>query len=107
MADGLIDAAEAADVIVLVAVWVDPAAGDETAVKAANRAAMRDAIADALDAAARPTTCARSPTAARSAANAYYARRLTCASRRSRCGATGSRSTRRSAPRGTRTRAGA
>ena len=49
VADGVIDAAEVADVVVLVAVWVDPAAGDETAVKRANRAAMRGAIADALD----------------------------------------------------------
>ena len=52
VAEGLIDAAEAAEIVLLVAVWVDPAAADETAVKAANRAAMRDAIADAL--AARP-----------------------------------------------------
>ena len=53
VAEGLIDAGEVAEVILLVAVWVDPAAGDETAVKAANRAAMRDAIADALRAALR------------------------------------------------------
>jgi 5,6,7,8-tetrahydromethanopterin hydro-lyase len=49
VAEGLLDAAQAADVIVLVAVWVDPAAHDETAVKRANRAAMRGAIADALN----------------------------------------------------------
>jgi len=48
VADGLLDPGEAAEVVVLVAVWVDPATDDETAVKAANRAAMRDAIADAL-----------------------------------------------------------
>ena len=48
VADGLIDPAEAAEVILLVAVWVDPAAHDETAVKRANREAMRGAIADAL-----------------------------------------------------------
>jgi 5,6,7,8-tetrahydromethanopterin hydro-lyase len=48
VADGLIDANEAADVVVLVAVWVDPQAHDQTAVKRANRAAMRGAIADAL-----------------------------------------------------------
>ena len=52
VADSLIEAAEAAEVVVLVAVWVDPAAHDETAVRAANRAATRDAIADAL----RPPT---------------------------------------------------
>ena len=48
MADGLIDPAEVAEVVVLVAVWVDPAAHDETAVRHANREAMRGAIADAL-----------------------------------------------------------
>ncbi len=48
VADGLIDPAEVTEVVVLVAVWVDPAAHDETAVKRANRAAMRGAIADAL-----------------------------------------------------------
>jgi 5,6,7,8-tetrahydromethanopterin hydro-lyase len=44
----VIDPAEAAEVVVLVAVWVDPAAHDEAAVKRANREAMRDAIAAAL-----------------------------------------------------------
>jgi 5,6,7,8-tetrahydromethanopterin hydro-lyase len=48
VADGLIDPAEVAEIVVLVAVWVDPAAHDETAVRDANRAAMRGAIADAL-----------------------------------------------------------
>jgi 5,6,7,8-tetrahydromethanopterin hydro-lyase len=48
VAEGLIDPAEVAEVVVLVAVWVDPAAHDETAVRDANRAAMRGAIADAL-----------------------------------------------------------
>jgi len=48
IADGLIDHAEVAEVLVLVAVWVDPAAHDETAVKRANREAMRGAILDAL-----------------------------------------------------------
>jgi 5,6,7,8-tetrahydromethanopterin hydro-lyase len=47
VAEGLLGAEEAADVIVLVAVWVDPDAHDETAVRAANREATRDAIADA------------------------------------------------------------
>ena len=49
VADGRLDAAEAADVIVLVAVWIDPQAHDETAVRMANREATRAAIADALD----------------------------------------------------------
>jgi 5,6,7,8-tetrahydromethanopterin hydro-lyase len=49
VAEGLLDAEEAADVLLLVAVWVDPAAHDETAVRVANRAATRAAIADALE----------------------------------------------------------
>ena len=39
VADGLI--AASGDLLVLVAVWVDPAADDETAVREANRAAAR------------------------------------------------------------------
>jgi 5,6,7,8-tetrahydromethanopterin hydro-lyase len=42
VADGLLDAT--GDLLVLVAVWVDPAADDETAVREANRAATRKAI---------------------------------------------------------------
>jgi len=42
VADGLLDTS--GNVIVLVAVWVDPAAEDETAVRIANRAATRKAI---------------------------------------------------------------
>ena len=42
VADGLLDTS--GDVIVLVAVWVDPGAHDETAVRKANRAATRKAI---------------------------------------------------------------
>jgi formaldehyde-activating enzyme len=42
VADGLIEAT--GDLIVLVAVWVDPGAHDETAVRVANRAATRKAI---------------------------------------------------------------
>jgi 5,6,7,8-tetrahydromethanopterin hydro-lyase len=52
VADGLIPAAEVPDVIVLVALWVDPRADDETSVRRANREAMRGAIADAV----RPPT---------------------------------------------------
>jgi 5,6,7,8-tetrahydromethanopterin hydro-lyase len=48
VAEGLIDPAEADDVVLLVPVWVDPAAEDETAVRTANRVATRDAIADAV-----------------------------------------------------------
>ena len=48
VAEGLLDATEAADVLILVAVWVDPEAQDETAVRMANRTATRDAVAAAL-----------------------------------------------------------
>jgi 5,6,7,8-tetrahydromethanopterin hydro-lyase len=71
VADGLIDPAEAGEVVILVALWVDPAANDETAVKRANREAMRGAIADAL----RPpdADAARALAERREeAANVYY-----------------------------------
>jgi formaldehyde-activating enzyme len=42
VADGLLDTS--GEVIVLVAVWVDPAGDDETAIRVANRAATRKAI---------------------------------------------------------------
>jgi len=42
VADGLIEAS--GDLLVLVAVWVDPAADDETAVRHANRDATRKAL---------------------------------------------------------------
>jgi formaldehyde-activating enzyme len=42
VADGLLEAT--GDLLVLVAVWVDPQAADETAVRIANRAAVRKAI---------------------------------------------------------------
>src|SRR6202171_2098411 len=48
VADGLIDPAVAGSLVLLVAVWVDPAASDETAVRKANREATRAAIEDAL-----------------------------------------------------------
>jgi 5,6,7,8-tetrahydromethanopterin hydro-lyase len=48
VADGLLDAEAAADLVLLVALWVDPAASDETAVREANREAMHGAIANAL-----------------------------------------------------------
>jgi 5,6,7,8-tetrahydromethanopterin hydro-lyase len=49
VAEGRLDAEEAADVVVLVAVWVDPEAHDETALRVANRKATRTAIEDALE----------------------------------------------------------
>lgn len=50
IADGVLDPAAADDLVLLVAVWVDPAAHDEAAVKDANRAATRSAVADAMTA---------------------------------------------------------
>jgi 5,6,7,8-tetrahydromethanopterin hydro-lyase len=71
VAEGLLDADEAADVLVLVAVWVDPEAQDETAVRKANREATRDAVADALQ---PPSAEAVSALAAErdTATNAFY-----------------------------------
>jgi 5,6,7,8-tetrahydromethanopterin hydro-lyase len=48
VSDGLISPAGAAELTLLAAVWVDPDASDETAVKRAARRAMRNAIADAV-----------------------------------------------------------
>ncbi|MCS7008267.1 MAG: formaldehyde-activating enzyme, partial [Thermoleophilia bacterium] len=42
VADGLVEAT--GDLLVLVAIWIDPTATDETAVRAASRAATRKAI---------------------------------------------------------------
>jgi 5,6,7,8-tetrahydromethanopterin hydro-lyase len=69
--DGLIEAEAAADIVVLIAVWVDPAARDETAVRRANRTAVRAAIADALN--PPQADAVRALVAAReTAANMYY-----------------------------------
>jgi 5,6,7,8-tetrahydromethanopterin hydro-lyase len=48
VAEGLLPAEQAGELVVQVAVWVDPAASDETAVRLANRDATRRAVADAL-----------------------------------------------------------
>jgi formaldehyde-activating enzyme len=47
VADGLLDATD--EVAVLVAIWVDPNASDETAVRQAARAAVRKAIGMCVD----------------------------------------------------------
>ena len=47
-ADGTLPAGAADALVLLVALWVDPGADDETAIRVANREAMRAAIADAL-----------------------------------------------------------
>jgi 5,6,7,8-tetrahydromethanopterin hydro-lyase len=72
IAEGLLDAQEAADVILLVAVWVDPEAHDETAVRSANREAARAAIADALEPPAAEAVRALAEQRDE-ATNAYYA----------------------------------
>jgi len=46
--EGLLPADQAGEMVLLVAVWVDPGARDETAVRLANRDAMLVAIRDAL-----------------------------------------------------------
>jgi 5,6,7,8-tetrahydromethanopterin hydro-lyase len=48
VADGVLAADEADDVVLLVAAWIDAAASDEDAVRAAAREVMRAAISDAL-----------------------------------------------------------
>jgi 5,6,7,8-tetrahydromethanopterin hydro-lyase len=71
VADGLFDPAEVAELLLLAAVWVDPAAHDETAVRKASRQTMRGAIADAI---APPSAETILELAARrdEARNAYY-----------------------------------
>jgi 5,6,7,8-tetrahydromethanopterin hydro-lyase len=49
VAEGRLNAEEAGDILLLVAVWVDPEAHDETPLRAANREATAAAIADALE----------------------------------------------------------
>jgi 5,6,7,8-tetrahydromethanopterin hydro-lyase len=68
VADELIDPAEAADLVLLVALWVDPAAHDETALRVANREAIRAAIGDALAPADMRALAERRE----QAANAFY-----------------------------------
>lgn len=71
VSDGVVDAGEAAELVLLVPVWVDGAATDETAVRLANRAATRSAIENAL----RPPSAedVRALAARRDGAtNAYY-----------------------------------
>jgi 5,6,7,8-tetrahydromethanopterin hydro-lyase len=50
VAEGLLPAENVDEILLLIAVWVDPDADDEAAVKEANRVAARDALADALTA---------------------------------------------------------
>jgi 5,6,7,8-tetrahydromethanopterin hydro-lyase len=48
VADGTLPAGQADDLALLVAVWVDPAADDETALKRANRDAVAAGVRDAM-----------------------------------------------------------
>ena len=48
VADGLLAPEQIDEIVLLAVVWVDPAAHDETAVRLANREAMRASIADAV-----------------------------------------------------------
>ena len=76
LADGTARRRRAADeLVLLVALWVDPAAHDETAVRVANREAMRAALADAL--APPPPTIARPRRAPRAGRERVLRRRLT------------------------------
>jgi 5,6,7,8-tetrahydromethanopterin hydro-lyase len=47
--DAVADGRLSTDAVVLAVVWIDPAAGDESALKRSAREAMRAAIADALE----------------------------------------------------------
>jgi 5,6,7,8-tetrahydromethanopterin hydro-lyase len=48
MADGLLPPEAVDELILLAVVWIAPEGNDETAVRLANRAAMRESIADAV-----------------------------------------------------------
>ena len=71
VAGGTLDAAEVPELLLLVAVWVDPKAHDDTAVRRANREAIGVALADAVS---PPSADAVRSLAARreEARNAYY-----------------------------------
>jgi 5,6,7,8-tetrahydromethanopterin hydro-lyase len=49
VAERLVDPAEASEMLLLAAVWIDPAAQDEPALRQSCREATRTAIADALE----------------------------------------------------------
>jgi 5,6,7,8-tetrahydromethanopterin hydro-lyase len=71
VAEGLLAAGQVDELVLLVAVWVDPAARDHTAVRLANRRATRDAIADALGD-SRPERVAAFVAGRDAAGNAFY-----------------------------------
>ena len=69
--DGTLDPADVTELVLLVPVWVDPTASDETAVRNANRIATRAALENALS---PPSAEEVQALAARreQAANGYY-----------------------------------
>ena len=69
VADGLLEATD--DVSVLVAVWVDPTASDETALRLANRQAVRKAIGMCVEG-RDPTAAARLVSERDSLQNPFY-----------------------------------
>jgi formaldehyde-activating enzyme len=69
VADGLLEATD--EVAVLVAVWVDPNASDETAVRLANRQAVRKAIGTCVEG-REPAAAARLVTERDSLRNPFY-----------------------------------
>ena len=71
VADGLLPPESVDELILLAAVWVDPAADDETAVRLANREAMRSVIADAV-ADSHADELARMQAMRETARNAFY-----------------------------------
>ena len=97
VADGLIEAS--GDLLVLVAVWVDADADDETALRVASRTATRKALGTCVE--GRDPAAAAALVEQRDALrNPFYGGRR-CASPPSRRARTATRSSRRSAPRGT------
>ncbi len=69
VADGLLEATD--ELAVLVAVWVDPTATDETAIRLANRAAVRKAIGMCVEG-RDPAAAARLVTERDSLRNPFY-----------------------------------
>jgi 5,6,7,8-tetrahydromethanopterin hydro-lyase len=67
--DAVADGLRAEDLVVLAVVWIDPEAGDETALRRSCREATRTAIADALQPADASELCERRE----HATNGFYA----------------------------------
>lgn len=71
VAERLLDPKEAPELMLLVPVWVDPGASDETALRLANREAVRAAIADAVSP-PKPRTVRALAARREEATNVYY-----------------------------------